>query len=39
MIHTQVGDMDHKKSLQAMELWATEVVPGIMKELGMPEKV
>jgi alkanesulfonate monooxygenase SsuD/methylene tetrahydromethanopterin reductase-like flavin-dependent oxidoreductase (luciferase family) len=39
MIHTQVGDMDHKKSLQAMELWATEVVPGFMKELGMPEKV
>lgn len=36
MIQTQVGDMEHRKSLAAMELWMTEVVPGIMKELGQP---
>ncbi|RUZ71533.1 LLM class flavin-dependent oxidoreductase [Mesorhizobium sp. M7A.F.Ca.US.006.01.1.1] len=34
MIQTQVGDMDNRKSLESMELWMTEVVPGIMKELG-----
>ncbi|MDB5512148.1 MAG: class flavin-dependent oxidoreductase [Enterovirga sp.] len=36
MIQTQVGDMDHRKSLAAMELWMSEVVPGIMRELGQP---
>jgi alkanesulfonate monooxygenase SsuD/methylene tetrahydromethanopterin reductase-like flavin-dependent oxidoreductase (luciferase family) len=35
-IQTQVGDMDHKKSLASMELWAGEVIPGVMRELGMP---
>lgn len=33
MIQTQVGDMDHKKSLASMELWMSEVVPGIAREL------
>src|SRR3546814_1413010 len=37
MIQTQVGDMEHNKSLGAMELWATEVIPGVMKELGITE--
>ncbi|MPZ55191.1 MAG: LLM class flavin-dependent oxidoreductase [Rhizobiales bacterium] len=34
MIQTQVGDVEHKKSLAAMELWAGKVIPGILKELG-----
>jgi alkanesulfonate monooxygenase SsuD/methylene tetrahydromethanopterin reductase-like flavin-dependent oxidoreductase (luciferase family) len=33
MIQTQVGDMEHSKSLEAMELWMTEVVPAVMREL------
>jgi alkanesulfonate monooxygenase SsuD/methylene tetrahydromethanopterin reductase-like flavin-dependent oxidoreductase (luciferase family) len=35
MIQTQVGDMEQKKSLGSMELWATEVIPGVMRELGI----
>jgi len=35
-IQTQVGDMEHRKSLQSLELWATEVIPGVLKELGSP---
>ncbi len=35
-IQTQVGDMDHKKSLASLELWATEVIPGLRRELGLP---
>ena len=35
-IQTQVGDMEHRKSLQSLELWATEVIPGVLKELGDP---
>lgn len=34
MIQTQVGDMDHRKSLGAMELWSQEVMPAVMRELG-----
>ena len=34
-IQTQLGDMEHKKSLQSMELWAGQVIPGVMKELGL----
>jgi alkanesulfonate monooxygenase SsuD/methylene tetrahydromethanopterin reductase-like flavin-dependent oxidoreductase (luciferase family) len=33
-IQTQVGDMEHKKSLESMELWASEVVPAVMREIG-----
>ncbi len=33
-IQTQVGDMDHRKSLQSMELWAKEVMPVVLKETG-----
>ncbi len=33
-IQTQVGDMDHRKSLASMELWAAEVMPQVMRELG-----
>ena len=39
MIQTQVGDMEHKKSLGAMELWAGEVIPGVMRELGLARPV
>ena len=38
-IQTQVGDMSHAKSLASMELWATEVVPGVMRELGQSASV
>ncbi len=33
-IQPQVGDMDHKKSLACMELWASEVMPAVLKETG-----
>lgn len=36
MIQTQVGNVDHRKSLESMELWASEVIPGVMKELDLP---
>ena len=37
-IQTQLGDMEHKKSLQSMELWTGQVIPGVMKELGLERK-
>jgi len=33
-IQSQVGDMEHSKSLQALELWMTEVIPAALRELG-----
>ena len=33
-IQPQVGDMDHRKSLESMELWAEEVIPAVMREVG-----
>ena len=33
-IQSQVGDMEHSKSLESLELWASEVMPGIRRELG-----
>lgn len=33
-IQPQVGDMDHKKALESMELWANEVVPAVLRETG-----
>lgn len=35
-IQPQVGDVEHRKSLASMELWAREVIPGVMRELGQP---
>lgn len=35
MLQMQMGDMDHKAALRSLELWATEVIPGIEKELGV----
>jgi len=35
-IQPQLGDIDHKASLRAMERWAAEVVPAIEEELGQP---
>lgn len=35
-IQPQLGDIEHKASLRAMERWATEVIPAIEKELGRP---
>jgi hypothetical protein len=26
--------MDHKKSLASMELWASEVIPAVLRETG-----
>jgi alkanesulfonate monooxygenase SsuD/methylene tetrahydromethanopterin reductase-like flavin-dependent oxidoreductase (luciferase family) len=37
-IQTQLGDMEHKKSLASMELWTSQVIPGVMKELGLHKK-
>ncbi len=34
-IQTQVGDMEHEKSLHSLELWATEVMPAVLKEAGL----
>ncbi|SLN41995.1 LLM class flavin-dependent oxidoreductase [Oceanibacterium hippocampi] len=33
-IQPQVGDMDHKKSLASMQLWAEEVIPAVLREVG-----
>lgn len=33
-IQPQVGDMDHRKALASMELWASEVIPAVLKETG-----
>jgi len=33
-IQPQVGDMDHKKALDSMELWASEVIPAVLREIG-----
>ncbi len=33
-IQPQVGDMEHKKSLESMELWASEVMPAVLRETG-----
>ena len=35
MLQMQMGDMQHRKSLDSLELWASEVIPGIEKELGV----
>ena len=37
-IQPQVGDMPHKKSLESMELWASEVMPAVLRETGYSTK-
>jgi alkanesulfonate monooxygenase SsuD/methylene tetrahydromethanopterin reductase-like flavin-dependent oxidoreductase (luciferase family) len=33
-IQPQVGDMDHQKAMDSMELWAREVAPAVLRETG-----